>query len=84
MYTTQAIPLDNVGMLQKHTKTQTNATIIIHVHVLHCNIRCETLEHTAVKTNLSVLFDRYVPILQVDLANTLTSQLSNIQIMLII
>ena len=82
MYTTQAIPLDNVGMLQKHTKTQTNATIIIHV--LHCNIRCETLEHTAVKTNLSVLFDRYVPILQVDLANTLTSQLSNIQIMLII
>ena len=27
--------------------------------------RCETLEHTAVKTNLAVLFDRYVPILQV-------------------
>ena len=35
--------------------------------------RCETLEHTAVKTNLSVLFDRYVPILQVQLANTVTS-----------
>ena len=31
---------------------------------LHLN-RCETLEHTAVKTNLAVLFDRYVPILQV-------------------
>ena len=35
--------------------------------------RCETLEHTAVKTNLSVLFDRYVPILQVHLADTVTS-----------
>ena len=39
--------------------------------------RCETLEHTAVKTNLSVLFDRYVPILQVDQADIVTSQLSN-------
>ena len=44
--------------------------------------RCETLEHTAVKTNLSVLFDRYVPILQVDLPDTVASQLPNISIML--
>ena len=34
--------------------------------------RCETLEHTAIKTNLSVLFDRYVPILQVYLTDSVT------------